>query len=121
MQAGRLLFRPCRTPNTQTLEFEPIKVPKGKCIVFCRDKQKKKNRYKPHFFMFTIRVLMLFLCYMYQMLCPCCLHFPLSSGILLPLQLQYIKMNEKKGKRARSFCWFDEKVKREGKQELKYK
>ena len=56
---------------------------------------KKKNRYKPHFFMFTIRVLMLFLCYMYQMLCPCCLHFPLSSGILLPLQVQYIKMNKK--------------------------
>ena len=75
-----------------------------------------------HFFMFTIRVLMLFLCYIYLMLCPCCLHFLLSSGILLPLQLQYIKMNEKKGKRAaRSFCWFDEKVKREGKQELKYK
>ena len=94
VQAGRLLFRPCRTPNTQTLEFEPIKVPKGKCIVFCRDKQKKKNRYKPHFFMFTIRVLMLFLCYMYLMLCPCCLHFPLSIGILLPLQVQYIKMNK---------------------------
>ena len=52
-----------------------------------------------HFFMFTIRVLMLFLCYIYLMLCPCCLHFPLSSGILLPLQVQFIKMNEK-GKRA---------------------
>ena len=51
-----------------------------------------------HFFMFTIRVLMLFLCYMYQMLCPCCLHFPLSSGILLPLQVQFIKMNDEKGK-----------------------
>ena len=65
---------------------------------------KKKNRYKPHFFMFTIRVLMLFLCYIYLMLCPCCLHFPLSSSILLPLQVQYIKMNEKgKSKRSRSF------------------
>ena len=30
-QAGRLLFRPHRMSNTQTLEFEPIKVPKGKC------------------------------------------------------------------------------------------
>ena len=42
-----------------------------------------------HFFMFTIRVLMLFLCYIYLKLCPCCLHFPLSSSILLPLQYRY--------------------------------
>ena len=54
-----------------------------------------------HFFMFTIRVLMLFLWYIYLMLCPCCLHFPLSSSILLPLQVQYIKMNKNDWKREK--------------------
>ena len=36
-QAGRLLFRPRRTSDTEKLEFEAIQVPKGMCIVFRGD------------------------------------------------------------------------------------
>lgn len=36
-EVGRLLFRPCRTADTEKLEFEAIQVPKGMCIVFRGD------------------------------------------------------------------------------------
>ena len=91
-----------------------ISLPASCCAAFRRAYQRVEGHHgsclpsgtvarMSHFFMFTIRVLMLFLCYIYLMLCPCCLHFPLSSGILLPLQLQYIKMKEKGEKGERSF------------------
>ena len=36
-EVGQLLFRPCRTADTEKLEFEAIQVPKGMCIVFRGD------------------------------------------------------------------------------------